>query len=136
MYRHFLLLLLSAGGGIFSTSIFLLGGYILDYFMNPKYANLTALLISAVINFILQTRVFVGKMGFQNHIIKKYLVSEIFIITLSQLCLIYFINHKKYYIKKLPKEIQLYYTTVARIIATFIVFLFISFPLRKLWVFI
>ena len=136
MHRHFLLLLLSAGGGIFSTNIFLLGGYILDYFINPKYANLIALLISAVINFILQTRVFVGKNEFKNHIIKKYLGSEIIIITFSQLCLIYLIKHKKDYIKKLPKEIQLYYTTVARIITSVVVFLFISFPLRKLWVFI
>ena len=136
MYRHFGLLLLSAAGGIFSTCIFLLGGYILDSFMNPKYANFIALLISAVINFVMQMRVFINKRGFDNRIIKKYMVAEIIIITLSQLGLIYLIDHKKDYIKRLPKEIQPYYTTAARIIASSTVFFLISFPLRKLWVFI
>lgn len=136
MYRDFLLLLQSAGGGIFSTSIYLLGGHILDYFMNAKYSNFIALIISAVVNFVMQTRTFVGKRGVNNNNIEKYFVSEIIIITLSQLGLIYLINHKKDYTRKIPKKIQAYYTTVARIIAASMVFIFISFPLRKLWVFI
>ena len=136
MYRDFLLLLQSAGGGIFSTSIYLLGGYILDYFMNAKYSNFIALLISAVVNFVMQTRTFVGKRGVNNNSIEKYFVSEIIIITLSQLGLIYLINHKKDYTRKVPKKIQAYYTTIARIIAASMVFIFISFPLRKFWVFI
>jgi len=136
MYKHSGLLLLSAGGGIFSTCIFLLGGYILDSFMNPKYANFIALLISAVINFVMQTRAFTNKVGFGKRIIKKYIVAEILILTLSQFGLIYLIDHKKDYIRKLPTEMQPYYTTIARMIASSIVFFFISFPLRKLWVFI
>ncbi len=137
MYRDFLLLLQSAGGGIFSTSIYLLGGHILDSFMNAKYSNFIALIISAVVNFVMQTRTFVGKREVNNNNnIEKYFVSEIIIITLSQLGLIYLINHKKDYTRKIPKKIQAYYTTVARIIAASMVFIFISFPLRKLWVFI
>ena len=136
MYRDFLLLLQSAGGGIFSTSIYLLGGHILDYFMNAKYSNFIALIISAVVNFVMQTRTFVGKRGVNNNNIEKYFVSEIIIITLSQLGLIYLINHKKDYTRKVPKKIQAYYTTIARIIAASMVFIFISFPLRKFWVFI
>jgi len=124
------------GGGIFSTCIFLLGGYLLDSVMNPKYANFIALLISAIINFAMQTWVFTDKMGSSAHIIKKYIVAEIIIITCSQLGLIYFINHKKDYIRRMPKKLQPYYTTAARIIASSTVFFFISFPLRKLWVFI
>ena len=136
MYRQFVQLLQSAGGGMLSTCIFLLGGYILDSFMNPKYANFIALLIGAVVNFIIQTYAFVDKKSFRNHLIQKYLVSEIIIISLTQLGLIYFLDHQKNYKKQLPKEIQPYYITIARIITASTVFLFASFPLRKLWVFI
>ena len=105
MYRDFLLLLQSAGGGIFSTSIYLLGGHILDYFMNAKYSNFIALIISAVVNFVMQTRTFVGKREVNNNNnIEKYFVSEIIIITLSQLGLIYLINHKKDYTRKIQKK--------------------------------
>ena len=136
MYSHYPLVLLSAVGGFFSAGVFLLAGYLLDDFMNPEYANFIALLVGGVTNFILQKLAFTGEGGSPNIVIGKYVASELTIIIFNQLGLVYFIKRKKDYTKKLPKEARPYYTTIARIVVALVVFLFLSFPMRKLWVFV
>ena len=136
MYSHYPLVLLSAVGGFFSAGVFLLAGYLLDDLMHPEYANFIALLIGGVTNFVLQKRAFTSKGGSPNLVIGKYVASETTIIMFNQLGLVYLIERKKDYVKRLPKGMRPYYTTIARIIVALIVFLFLSFPLRKLWVFI
>ena len=125
----------SSIGGVLSTFIFIFGGHILDSVINPKYANYIALLISAFFDFIMQLWTFTHKTQISNHIIAKYIISEVLITTLTQLSIIYLIDYKKYYIKKVPKIILSYYTTFSRIIVTAILFVFVTFPLRKFWIF-
>ena len=136
MHKSFIVLLLSAGGGMLSTGVFLLAGHILDGFMNPRYANFISLLISASVNFILQSAAFAGEKESIVHKIGKYAASEAIIISLNQLGVTYLLNRKKKYIRQLPKRSRPHYSTISRVTAAAMVFLFVSFPLRKFWVFV
>ena len=103
--------------------------------MHPDYANFIALVAAGAINFLLQKTAFAGKRPLQNTTLEKYAITTAIAIAVSQVCHAYFMNHKKRYVEKLPTELQPYYTTVARTIAASLVFVCVSFPLRKLWVF-
>ena len=136
MYEHVKQITLSGVSGALATSTYLLSGHILDFYMNPKYSNVIALLIGAIFNFILQSRVFLPSSKFNRPLIIRYIISEILIMALCQLGVTYFIDHKDRYIKKLPKYFRKYYNTVARSVASMLVFVTVSFHLRKRWVFV
>ncbi len=136
MYEHVKQIILSGVSGALATSTYLLSGHILDFYMNPKYSNVIALLIGAIFNFILQSRVFLPNAKFNQPLIIRYVISEILIMFLCQWGVIYFIDHKDHYIKKLPKYFRKYYNTVARSITSMMVFVAVSFHLRKQWVFV
>lgn len=129
--------LLSMTSGSSVTFLYLLISGYLDKFINPKYSNFIALIISATINFMLQTLTFYNKKSFNFfNMFYKYLIAEIIIISCSQLGVVYFLNNQKTYEKILPSFIKKHYNTVIRIIVASFIFLFISFPLRKGWVYV
>ena len=125
---------LSILSGASSTFVYLGLSHFLDHFMNPKYSNFISLLVGAIINFLFQSYSFAVK---NNHVyhLPKYFIAELFIIGFSQFGVIYLLNKKQRYKKKLPLFLQYYYNTVSRIIVACLVFIFFSFPMRKLWVF-
>tara|TARA_Y100000389_G_scaffold205084_1_gene262913 strand:+ start:19832 stop:20239 length:408 start_codon:yes stop_codon:yes gene_type:complete len=128
-------LLLSAGGATVATSVLLVGGYILEQFMNPKYATFIALVVSAAINFFLQKRTFAGKKEFKGITLWRYAVATVIITLLNFAGHSYALDHRKEYEKDLPDELHAYYTTITRSIVAVFIFLTVSFPLRKMWVF-
>ena len=65
----------------------------------------------------------------------EYLIAEIFIIAGSQLGVSYFLDEKHIDQNKLPSFLHKYYNTIVRLVVASLVFIFISFPLRKFWVF-
>ena len=128
-------LLFSMFSGTSSTLVYLGLGHILDFIMNAKYSNFIALITGGVLNFIMQSYAFSGKTGIHNNNLTKYLIAEIFIIMGSQLGVSYFLDEKHIDQNKLPSFLHKYYNTIVRLVVASLVFIFISFPLRKLWVF-
>ena len=128
-------LLFSMFSGTSSTLVYLGLGHILDFIMNAKYSNFIALITGGVLNFIMQSYTFSGKTGIHNNNLTKYLIAEIFIIMGSQLGVSYFLDEKHIDQNKLPSFLHKYYNTIVRLVVASLVFIFISFPLRKLWVF-
>ena len=127
-------LLFSMFSGTSSTLIYLGLGHFLDYIMNAKYSNFIALITGGVLNFIMQSYTFSGDARVGKNF-TKYLIAEIFIIGGSQLGVSHFLDEGHIDKDKLPTFLQKYYNTIVRITVACLVFLFISFPLRKLWVF-
>ena len=128
--------IMSGTGGTFVTFLYLIISNYLDKFINPKYSNMISLLISATINFLLQSYTFLEKHTDITKIIHKYLISEVIILSLSQLGVIYFLDNKNIFIKFISKRFQKYYNSFVRIIVASLIFLLVSFPLRKNWFFI
>jgi len=128
-------LFFSMFSGTSSTLVYLGLGHILDFIMNAKYSNFIALITGGVLNFFMQSYTFSGKTGIHNNNLTKYLIAEIFIIMGSQLGVSYFLDEKHIDQNKLPSFLHKYYNTIVRLVVASLVFIFISFPLRKLWVF-
>ena len=57
-------------------------------------------------------------------------------IVINQYMLIYFIKNQNKYIKYIPIKLQRYYNTFIRLFIQIFIFLVISYPCRKLWIFI
>lgn len=131
-------IIMSSLSGTSVTLIYLLTSHSLDKIMNAKYSNIISLIISASINFILQSYTFLHK-NLKNNIkkiIPKYLIAEIIILSLSQIGVIYFLDNKQKITKLLPDKLKKYYNSIIRLFVISLVFFIVSFPLRKMWVFI
>lgn len=126
----------SAGSGMIATIVFLSVSYILDKRINVSTSNLIALLIGAVINFILQSFIFLDKTLLNFNHITKYIFAEIIILSADQLLDSYLLENKKKYISYFPHQFQKYYNTIIRLIVAALVWMLIAFPLRNYWIFI
>ena len=126
----------SAGSGMIATIVFLSVSYILDKRINVSTSNLIALLICAVINFILQSFIFLDKTLLNFNHITKYIFAEIIILSADQLLDSYLLENKKKYISYFPHQFQKYYNTIIRLIVAALVWMLIAFPLRNYWIFI
>ena len=124
----------SALGGTISTGIFILTAYFLDYSMNPKLSNLIGVILGGIFNFIFQSIAFTGKIKLSSSF--NFLLSEIILLGATQLGVVYLFDHKLIKKKSLPIWSQKYYNTIVRLIVVTFGFVFISFPIRKWWVFI
>ena len=120
-------LIRSSMGAIIAVSLYFTLSYILDKFINPSISTTISILITALLNFVLQTKAFNNK--YTMNLILRYLIVEGLIIGAN----IYFFNKlDEYYNKKEndSKNKELYYT-LWRMIIGILVFVFISFPGRK-----
>lgn len=126
----------SAGASSFAGVVYLITSYILDYYTNPKLANIIGLIIGSIFNFFIQTKLFLDKKKLSEYHIFKYGVVELGVLIANQIIVSQLIDHKKKLIEYLPDELKKYYNTIVRIIAGQIVFSFFSYPLRRYWVYI
>lgn len=126
----------SIGAGAFVSVIVLVVAAFLDTLINPKIANVISLLIGLVINFVLQQMVFLTKesRNISNHLI-KYILADILILGSNQYMVSYFIDNANKYKSRLDKKLKPYYNTLARILVGAIIWIILSYPLRKYWVF-
>ena len=128
-------LLYSAAGAAASTLVLLSTGYALEVLMSREDATNIALLVSAAINFVLQKRIFYGRRHFTGITLWKYLIATGVIVFANNIGHSFMLRHESEYKSRLPSELQSYYATVAKGVVAVFVFLVISFPIRKLWVF-
>ena len=123
----------SGSGGVISTGLYILIAHYLDKLIDAKTSNAIALIASGIFNYIIQSVVFASdKIGTN---IDKFMVLQFIILIPNQVVVNYFINNKDKYIEKLPKLLRRYYNMIIRIIIASIIFIVISYPIRKYWVF-
>jgi len=126
---------LSILGGLSSQSVYLVLSFYLDKIMNKKTSNIIGLLVSSLINFILQNLVFTNTVLFIRKIIIKYIISAFITIYSTQMGVSFIIDNTQYDIY-LPAALRKYHTTIIRALVSMVVGVFISYPIRYLWVFI
>tara|TARA_Y100000768_G_scaffold361724_1_gene319993 strand:+ start:1267 stop:1674 length:408 start_codon:yes stop_codon:yes gene_type:complete len=125
----------SISGGTSAFISYILLSHILDHFITVKESNLISLLVSSIINFIIQTKIFShGKLT--NYKIGKYIFVNIIEIISNQSALLYLLKKKKEILKQISNNfIKRHYNTFIRILITLILFIFISYPTRKYWIY-
>ena len=127
---------LSMLGSLISQSFNLVVSYTLDKRMNNKTSNLIGVLAGFCLNFLLQYNVFMTPHLKVSKTVIKYLLSEILIIGSIQLGVSVMLDNKTTYKTSLPPSLRKYYNTIARIFVAIVVALFLSYPIRNLWVFV
>ena len=135
----------SITSGSVSTIVTLIVSHIADNFMVDTDANTIGLVAGCVLNFILQRRTFSFGEKINVHLLIRYFTAEFIIIGMSQLLFVIYHKNRKWYrhhiyqkiISHLPKSIrnEKYLNTSARVLISVFIFITISFPLRKFWVF-
>ena len=134
-------MLKSMVGGTVATMIFIVSSYTLDEIMNAKLSNAIALIIGAICNFFMQHKAFLNTTNANADRGWKFFISEFLVLGSSQLGVNYLLDNKKNIERELEKHIKYlkkyekYYNTFIRLFITGIVFIFISFPIRRYWVF-
>jgi hypothetical protein len=105
----------------------------LDYIFPYYLANILGLLTAMFINFLMQKKIFLGTIeNNKSDYLMKYLLTDILILGSNQLIFHYVIKNKKYFIKFINKN---YYNFIWRIIIGSLIWVCLSFPLRRYWVF-
>ena len=124
-----------AGGSV--TVIVLVVGYILDQYMDPRVANIIALIIGMGINFFLQQMIFVeGHLTDTTAQMYRYGMADVVILGSNQWLFTWLLQHEDMYKHYLPDYLQDHYTTVCRTLVGSLIWMIFSFPLRKYWVFV
>lgn len=126
----------SMGAGAF-VSILVLGvAAFLDTLINPKIANFISLLFGLVINFILQQMVFITiKTHDTATYFIKYILADVFILGSNQYMVSYLIDNENKYKPYLETKLKPFYNTLSRVVVGAIIWVILSYPLRKYWVF-
>lgn len=124
--------------GLTTAFIINVGAAILDNLgVNVKVSSFIGSLLGLVYNFIMQFKLFVTKLpkNRMTYIVTTYLISDLIILVCNQLMVNYGINHEKNYKVYLPSKLQEYYVNIIRLIVGGFVWIILSYPLRRYWVF-
>ena len=68
-------------------------------------------------------------------IVGKYIVVDIIILLINQSLMVYLIDNEDKFKPLLPEKLQHLYVTISRCLVGLVVWICISFPLRKIWVY-
>jgi len=121
-------------GGI-ASSVALGISALFDNFMDYTIANFIGLFVAMFVNFILQERIFLGRIETKQNnkiYLMKYFIADLLILGTNQILFYFVIKNKKKLLKFINKD---YYNLIWRTIIGSIVWMIISFPIRKNWVF-
>ena len=128
--------LLSAVVGGVLVIIYLSITDILDNYMSVNMSNIVGLIIDLVLNFVAQQYVFYGKVHLHKKVVNRFMIGN----TLSMGCTqATFVYGRKYYNKLIEKtNIKLSDSVKIsswRYISNALMFLIVTFPLRKYYIF-
>ena len=132
--------LLSAIVGGVLVIIYLSITDILDNYMSVNMSNIVGLIIDLVLNFVAQQYVFYGKVHLDKKIVNRFIIGN----TLSTGCTqATFVYGRKYYNKLVEKIIEktniklsnATKITIWRYLSNALMFLLVTFPLRKYYIF-
>lgn len=128
-------ILSGAVGGV-NVFIYLSFCKLLDKFMSENVSNMVGLVLDFVLNYLFQQLVFFGKIEYNPKMFYRFLIGNSISLIFSQLIFVY---GKKIYNKVIAKYPKLcnssYKTTLWRYLSNVLIYIFITFPLRKLYIF-
>lgn len=129
-------ILKSGSGGALTSFIYFYLALKLDKNYNTKLANIIALIVSIILNFIVQCNVFLTSSSIilERHCY-KFLLIVFIVLIINQQLFDYLIDNKEKYINLIPVKFQKYYNTIARMIINSTLFIFIGYPSRVYWIF-
>ena len=128
-------LLISVVIGLTTALIVISIGFILDKYLSGETSNLIALIIGLLCNYIMQDLVFDKKFRSFKSKVFRYIIADTIILTSNQYMMTYLIQNEDKFKDYLPDNLQSNYLSVCRIFVGFIVWIVISFPIRKYWVY-
>ena len=70
-----------------------------------------------------------------SYIVTTYLISDVIILVTNQVLINYGVDREKFYKMYLPEFLREYYVNVVRLVAGAFVWVILSYPLRRYWVF-
>lgn len=121
----------------FVTFVYFILAYFLDKRINNKVSNIIALVSTTLLNFFIQSQIFLKKSHSISHKhFFKFIIILFIDILINQFFFSVLLNQKTLIIKFIPVFLQKYYNTIIRAVSHSMVFLLFSFPLRKYWIFI
>ena len=124
--------------GLTTAFIVNVGAAVLDKFgMNVKLSSFIASFIGLIYNFTMQFSLFVTKFpkNRMSYIVTTYLISDVIILVSNQVLINYGVDREKFYKTYLPEFLREYYVNVVRLVAGAFVWVILSYPLRRYWVF-
>ena len=122
-------------GGTSSTMIYLFTGHLLDQYISHNLSTILSYLTGMIIGYIIKVYGFSHAIKNIYNIIPKYIFSEMFILTMTYFCVRYLLHLKPRLSQYLPVSLKPYYNTIVRLFVAMILFIFLSFPLQKYWIF-
>lgn len=125
-------LFFSGGSSAISTSSHLILSHFLDFVIDDNISDIIGLIVGFTINFYLQSHTFISKVKYGNTVL-KFILAELFIIIVYHLGYRYIKKHDTIIKKWISEK---YRNTFIRILVGVLEFIFISFPLRKYFVFL
>ena len=130
--EHIKQLGLSALTGSIASSLDLYIAYKLDSYIGTAKSNLIGLVMDCITDFIMQQYVFIGKLNITGSLTQKFVISKVITTIASELLFIYLVKHIDQLKLRGTKHEKL---AELRILINIIVFIILSYPLRKFWVF-
>ena len=119
----------SSISSLFSTIIYLLVSFLFDMILNPNISNGIGLLSGAIVNYVGQGIAFQDKKYREYNLrnLSKYMVVEVLVLSLDEGIFVLISNNVTFSTEMI--------ILLSRFAITSVIFIFISYPLRKYWVF-
>ena len=133
--NEYILFVKSCGAGLITFGIVIILGAILDIFINVKLSNFIAVFVGLLANYIQQEKIFKEISKPQNYYFKlsKYVIVDLTILILNSILFNILIDFKSKI--TLPTMLENHYATLCRVIVGIIIWVFVSFPLRRYFIF-
>ena len=128
--------ILSGGIGGVNVIIYLTICKIFDRYMSVNKSNMLGLTIDFVLNYLSQQLVFYGKIIFKKSLLYRFTIGNTFSLIIQQLIFVYGRPIYDRIIKKYNNIIDpRYQVTLWRYISNILVYLLVTFPIRKFFIF-
>ena len=133
--NEYILFVKSCGAGLITFGIVIILGAILDIFINVKLSNFIAVFVGLLANYIQQEKIFKEISKPQNYYFKlsKYVIVDLTILILNSILFNILTDFKNKI--KLSTWLENNYTTLCRVVVGLIIWVFVSFPLRRYFIF-
>jgi hypothetical protein len=128
--------ILSGGIGGVNVVIYLTICKMFDRYMSENTSNMLGLIIDFVLNYLSQQLVFYGKIMFRKDIMYRFAIGNSISIITQQVLFVYGRPMYMKIIKRYPHIVKSNYrVTLWRYISNVMIYLLVTFPLRKFFIF-
>ena len=120
----------------FTTFLFFAISSFADKFINPSFATLIGVAVSTAVNMFFQYKVlYPHNKKFSPALYYKYPIGHIIDISTTYLGCKFFFDRRERFIKYLPEKLRPYFNVIVRFVVMLFHFFFVSYPIRRYWIF-